>query len=285
MGMVLSLHGASVKAWRQAECYRQRPDFWLVAPSNRRPFGFDWQDWGRLDFLEVHELVTKNFPIDPDLVYLAGGSMGGQGTWHIGLHHPSLFAALAPQAGWSTLHVYQPFTMQRSLMFSSPEVLLARERARNDSNNLYFIENAQHLAVIVTQGALDNIVPPFHPRLFQKLFREKDYEFQYRELTEMGHWWDDPRSSGGGSDALDNDEIMDFLKVKTRKNPDSFGVRLYDLSLNDTYYWIRVLAQNKSMTNTRVNAHLKDNRIFLKENNLVFEKIHHELHILFSFFY
>ena len=21
----------------------------VVAPTNRRPFGFDWQDWGRLD--------------------------------------------------------------------------------------------------------------------------------------------------------------------------------------------------------------------------------------------
>ena len=95
--------------------------------------------------------------------------MGGQGTWHIGLHHPSLFAALAPQAGWSTLHVYQPFAMQPSRMFASPEILLSRERARHDANNLFFLENAEHLPVIITQGAKDKTVPPMHARLFQKL--------------------------------------------------------------------------------------------------------------------
>ena len=245
----------------------------MVAQTNRRPYGFDWQDWGRLDFLEVYDFVIQNYSIDLDRVYLAGGSMGGQGTWHIGLHHPSLFAALAPQAGWSTLHIYQPFAMQRSLMFASPKVLLARERARNDSNNLYFLQNLEHLPVFVTQGAKDKIVPPLHPRLFQKLIKELDYEFQYRELAEKGHWWDDPISKGGGSDALDNDELMLFLKGKSREKPDSFRVRIYDLSLNDTFYWIKVLVQKKPMTNTMVNARILNNYIFLKTENVASLKV------------
>ncbi|MCX7624596.1 MAG: hypothetical protein N2Z21_00040, partial [Candidatus Sumerlaeaceae bacterium] len=33
-------------------------------------------------------------------IYLVGHSMGGWGTWHIGLRHPNVFAAIAPLAGF-----------------------------------------------------------------------------------------------------------------------------------------------------------------------------------------
>ena len=86
----------------------------MITPTNRRPYGFDWQDWGRLDFEEVFEEVMKEYPIDPDRVYLAGSSMGGQGVWHIGTRNPTQFAALAPQAGWTGFQHYSPFTMQKA---------------------------------------------------------------------------------------------------------------------------------------------------------------------------
>ena len=41
---------------------------------------FDWQDWGRLDFEEVFEEVMKEYPIDPDRVYLAGSLWEASGT-------------------------------------------------------------------------------------------------------------------------------------------------------------------------------------------------------------
>jgi hypothetical protein len=51
--LVLSLHGAGVDALGQVASYSAKPDFWHVAPTNRRPFGFDWQDWGRMDAYDV----------------------------------------------------------------------------------------------------------------------------------------------------------------------------------------------------------------------------------------
>lgn len=38
--------------------------------------------------------------IDSRRIYLAGHSMGGWGTWFIGLRHPDVFAAIAPMAGF-----------------------------------------------------------------------------------------------------------------------------------------------------------------------------------------
>ncbi|HUA65686.1 MAG TPA: hypothetical protein VME24_07555, partial [Alphaproteobacteria bacterium] len=53
LALFFSLHGASVEALGQAEAYE--PKSWgnIVVPTNRRPYGFDWEDWGRLDALEV----------------------------------------------------------------------------------------------------------------------------------------------------------------------------------------------------------------------------------------
>ena len=265
---IFSLHGAGVEASLLASQYSSKDWAFVITPTNRRPYGFDWQDWGRLDFLEVYDLAVNALPIDQERVYLSGGSMGGQGTWHIGLHHPSLFAALAPQAGWSTLHVYQPFAMQPSRMFASPEILLSRERARHDANNLFFLENAEHLPVIITQGAKDKTVPPMHARLFQKHLEIRDYQVNYRELQDKAHWWDEPRSEGGGSDAVDNNEIIEFLRKQKREIPNSFKIRLYDLSLNDRFYWIRVLSQEKSMSQTRIDASVKDGQVILETENV-----------------
>ncbi len=51
--LVLTLQGAGVDCMGQAGSYSAKPDFWIVAPTNRRRFGFDWQDWGRRDAYET----------------------------------------------------------------------------------------------------------------------------------------------------------------------------------------------------------------------------------------
>ncbi len=43
--------------------------------------------------------VEKEFRTDPDRVYLTGLSLGGMGTWSLGMKHPGRFAALAPICG------------------------------------------------------------------------------------------------------------------------------------------------------------------------------------------
>jgi pimeloyl-ACP methyl ester carboxylesterase len=43
--------------------------------------------------------VNTNCRIDPARIYLSGYSMGGVGTWNLGLHYPDLFTALHPSNG------------------------------------------------------------------------------------------------------------------------------------------------------------------------------------------
>ena len=105
-GLVLTLHGAAVEAIGQAEAYAPKPGLHIVAPTNRRPYGFDWEDWGRLDALEVLDLAQRTLQTDPRRTYLTGHSMGGHGTWHLGVTFPDRFAAIAPSAGWISMMSY-----------------------------------------------------------------------------------------------------------------------------------------------------------------------------------
>ena len=48
-----------------------------------------------LDVMNVFAIIKKDFNIDPKRTYLAGQSMGGGGTFYIGIKHPEIWAALA----------------------------------------------------------------------------------------------------------------------------------------------------------------------------------------------
>ncbi|MFM7152034.1 MAG: prolyl oligopeptidase family serine peptidase, partial [Gemmataceae bacterium] len=56
------------------------------------------------NFLAVETAMGRGGLIDRNRVVLRGYSMGGAGTWHLGLHRPDQFAALAPGAGFTTTH-------------------------------------------------------------------------------------------------------------------------------------------------------------------------------------
>ena len=104
--LFLSLHGAGVQALGQSRSYSRKTWGHVVAPTNRRPFGFDWEDWGRLDAIEVLERAQAALGTDPLRVYLTGHSMGGHGTWHLGATFPDRFAAIGPSAGWISFWSY-----------------------------------------------------------------------------------------------------------------------------------------------------------------------------------
>ena len=62
---------------------------------------------GEVDVMEALRHVELNYPIDRHRISLRGFSMGGAGAWHLGAHHASRWAAVAPGAGFVDTAVYQ----------------------------------------------------------------------------------------------------------------------------------------------------------------------------------
>lgn len=56
---------------------------------------------GETDVLEAMATVQRDYPFDQRRITVRGFSMGGAGVWHLAAHHPELWAAAAPGAGFA----------------------------------------------------------------------------------------------------------------------------------------------------------------------------------------
>lgn len=235
--LIMTCHGAGVKAENQINAYLQKDWAFVVAPTNRRRYGFDWQDWGRLDFLEVLEDVKKHYQINENRVYLTGHSMGGHGVWHIATTHPDLFAAIAPSAGWTNFQLYIPWFLQKSEIFTHPEMIKYRDLALRQDNPLVFLKNLKNVPVYILHGGADDNVPAVHGRMFANYLDVLGFEYVYNEVPGKGHWWD--FDSTAGTDCIDLKELMDFLKSKVRDPELTADIRrseLQDRSIKRAYF-------------------------------------------------
>ena len=106
--LILFLHGAGergtdlsiVKLNGPPRIVKDKPDFPFIVVSPQCPNG---QFWSNDVLLALLDEVMSDYKVDGSRVYLTGLSMGGFGTWSLGLAHPDRFAAIAPICGGGDL--------------------------------------------------------------------------------------------------------------------------------------------------------------------------------------
>lgn len=203
--LFLSLHGASVEAVGQADAYASKQWGHIVAPTNRRPYGFDWEDWGRMDALEVLELAQRELNTDPQRVYLTGHSMGGHGSWQLASTFPDLFAAVGPSAGWVSFFSYAGPSRWPT---NDPVVRLLR-RAANSSDTLLMETNLAQMGVYILHGDADDNVPVTEARTMREELKTFHHDFTWHEQPGAGHWWEN--SDEPGAECVDWPPMFDFF--------------------------------------------------------------------------
>ncbi|MBA4190617.1 MAG: alpha/beta hydrolase [Planctomycetaceae bacterium] len=237
-GLVLTLHGAAVEGTRQAECYGAKAGLHIVAATNRRPFGFDWEDWGRLDALEVLDHASRDLGTDPRRTYLTGHSMGGHGTWHIGVTYPDRFAAIAPSAGWVSMWSYAGLKKDPSSTAERELVL----RASGPSDTLALLRNVTTNGVYVLHGDEDDNVPVSQARTMRRELADFHPDFVYREKRGAGHWW--------GNECMDWPPIFEFFA--NHELPERAAVRRVEFRtanprVSADCHWLRLESQLKAL--------------------------------------
>jgi len=247
--LFLSLHGAAVEAINQSGSYAPLNWGHVVAPTNRRPFGFSWEDWGRLDALEVLDLALAQLDIDEDRVYLTGHSMGGHGSWQLATLYPDRFAAVGPSAGWITIWSY------RRQPPAGPASALTTliERGTLCSRTLELAPNLAELGVYVLHGAEDDNVPPAQARLMLRRLSEFHHDFVYHEEPGVGHWWD--LSADPGADCVSWPPMFDFFARHRRPGPAeirSIRFRTPSPAISARDRWVRIDAQQRPFKMSRV---------------------------------
>ncbi|HEM46824.1 MAG TPA: alpha/beta hydrolase, partial [Alphaproteobacteria bacterium] len=241
--LILTLHGAGVEAIGQARAYAPKDWAHIVAATNRRPYGFDWEDWGRLDALEVLGEATRLFGADPLRTYLTGHSMGGHGAWQVGVTVPGQWAAIAPSAGWHSFTSYGGGATYEDP--SSVEAMLIR--ANNPSDTTALARNLLHYGVYVLHGDQDDNVPVAQARHMREILGRFHPDFAYYERPGAGHWW--------GNECVDWPPLMRFLEERVRP-PDAEAGRVdfvtADPGISSRSRWIEILAQRRPLEFSRV---------------------------------
>ncbi|UCD53494.1 MAG: prolyl oligopeptidase family serine peptidase, partial [Phycisphaerales bacterium] len=194
--VVLTCHGAGVQGLGQSAAYSSKSWFHIVAPTNRRPFGYDWEDYGRADAMEVLDLARASLPHDPSRVYLTGHSMGGHGAWHLGVTYPDRFAAVGPSAGWLSRSSY--VRRQREEAEESALEALVK-RCEKSGDTIALARNLKHSGVYILHGADDNNVRASQAQRMAEVLGEFHHDWVYHEERGQGHWWGNEYNDGGSA--------------------------------------------------------------------------------------
>jgi dienelactone hydrolase len=209
LALFLSLHGAGVEAIGQADAYS--PKNWgdIVCPTNRRPFGFDWEDWGRIDAMEVLAQAENRLHPDPRRIYLTGHSMGGHGTWQVGAQYAGDFAAIGPSAGWISFDTYGGRGGRLAPNETPPPTDEILQRGRTPSDTFTLSMNYASLGIYILHGEDDDNVPITEAESMVKNLETFHHDFIFHRQPKAGHWWD--ASDEPGADCVDWADLFDFF--------------------------------------------------------------------------
>lgn len=163
--LILFLHGAgergtleSVRQYGVPRAAAARRDFPFFTLSPLCPRHTYWEDLDSVLFALLDDILAR-YPVDPRRVYLTGLSMGGHGTWVLGLQQPARFAALAP--------VCPPFPNLPGVMAH--------------------LEGLKDMPVWVFHGAKDDVVPPEHSRRMVAALRKLNPQVRYTLYPNARH--------------------------------------------------------------------------------------------------
>jgi len=129
---------------------------------------------GRVAHLALAALdrTIREFSTDPDRVYLAGLSAGGNGVWNLAYRTPERFAALVAICGW-----VQPTAERREAILPP------------DSGIPYPViaGRIRSIPVWIWHGEADSVVPVEESRRMADALRAAGAEVVYTELPGVGH--------------------------------------------------------------------------------------------------
>lgn len=244
--LFFSVHGAEVEAISQARAYQPKAEGPIVAPTNRRPRGFNWEDWGRLDALEVLDIAKKRFLPDPQKIYLTGHSMGGHGTWYLGATYAGSWAAIAPSAGYPTLAEYGSHDgkVPTNATSDTKKILI---RASNTGNVISLAKNYKAGGVYIFHGDADPVVSVEYARQMKKLLAEFHPDFCYKEYPGGSHWF--------SNESVDWPPIFEYFKhhkIPTSKEVNEIDFTTASVGISSSYHWVKLLQQNQHFQFSKV---------------------------------
>jgi predicted esterase len=205
------------------------------------------------DVLRALDHVQRAYNVDPDRVHLTGLSMGGGGTWHIGLRYPDRFASISPVCGVADLDL-MPFAAGWGALDKELASLTGYTR---------IAENAFNLQVFVFHGDEDDSVSVVASRRMMEAFERAGLagkSAHYFELPGVTHFaWD-----------FAYREASLFRRVQDiRRNP--FPERVVYSTFSPRYskaYWLRIDRIDRGLALARIEGTQEAGAFEVKADNV-----------------
>ena len=205
------------------------------------------------DVLRAMEDVERAYNVDKDRVYLTGLSMGGGGTWHLGLRYPDLFAAIVPVCAVGDVSLFA-FTQAAS----------AEDRALMDlTGPTVLAENAGNQQVFIFHGDEDPTVVPEHSRRIVARYRELgwlDKSVHYFELPGVHHFaWDFAYK--------DASLFARLAPIRRNPSPEHVVYSTFSPRYNKAY-WLRIDRIDRGLALARIEGTRREQGVAVKTDNL-----------------
>lgn len=210
--------------------------------------GAGWHWAGEMDVFEAIAAVKKRFNIDDKRVILRGFSQGGEGAWHISLHHPDAFAAAEIGAGTVSRSAQKPGMEPYQLA-----TLRIWENISEWALNIFNLPLAGH------DGEQDPGQLESSLRARAQLEREgfpSEGDPDYLHSKGAPGLWMVSKSTGHGTSPLVRERLDLFLKEwgdKGQASPDHIRFVTYTTRYNRDY-WISVDGLEKHYERADVDA-------------------------------
>jgi pimeloyl-ACP methyl ester carboxylesterase len=135
-------------------------------------------DEAEVDFWEVWNRLAHSFTLDPERTVISGYSMGGYGSYKLGLSYPDLFAKALSLAGPPTCGI----RVSGEVRTPSSE-----GRCTDEGDTTKLVGNARHVPFVIASGVLDELVP-FTSILEQvDAFDARGYRYHAEYYPAEGH--------------------------------------------------------------------------------------------------
>ncbi|NQT50782.1 NPCBM/NEW2 domain-containing protein, partial [bacterium] len=250
----VQLHGLG-GSHRIGGARRENEDGIVVSPDGRG--ATDYKLWGEDDVVRVVHECKKLFSVDADRVYLYGFSMGGSGSWQVGVHYPDLFAALGPVCGNADHRVWERLWDWGE---KNPTWMSPRKRWMEATESAaFFAENLLNLPAYACHGTKDNVVPVGHARSMVEEIERYGGTVLYDENPDAGH-------------GIPGDMVAEMLRWMKEKRRNPWPHRVVFKTAWRRHrgaYWVRVHRFLRAFEFARIEAEVeKPNRIRVQASNV-----------------
>ena len=212
--LLIDLHGQSgtgdsaIRRWLSD--LQRTDDIFLLCPSARRG------GWGRslLGHAYIRSSmrdVMATYAIDPDLVFLDGASMGGNGSFQFACRFPDLFAGAMPRSG-------------------GPMFRYVKQAEGRKTVTAEGVENLVALPLYWVVGAKDHEVPNAWVKVARAQIEKLKSDFTFREYPNGGHEWF----------PQENARVLEWMEGR-RRNPYPPRVSVHTNDRNfRRNYWLEI---------------------------------------------